>query len=107
VAHHLTLGKESVAMFQIVLSCAGVPEKEGVVGAADIVEEFGHRSWHRNVTCVWQNAQLILTAENDFDADGRALPDEFSDAICACLPNTFDIHIHIESVSEFDEKKRA
>src|SRR5439155_1050678 len=52
--------------------------------AADIAEEFTHRRWHENVECKWNGESLILTAENDFDAEGRALTDEFSDAIAAC-----------------------
>ena len=86
-------------MFKITLSCGGVPEKEGRAGAADIVEEFSHRPWHQNVKCVWEGGRLLLHAENDYDSDGRALLDEFSDAIAACIVDGVGGEIRVESVS--------
>jgi hypothetical protein len=94
-------------MYRIVLSCTGIPEKEGASGASDVIEEFGRRPWHQRVTCVWKNQKLIFTAENDFDADGRALAAEFSDAVCACLPASLAVQVQIESVLKFDEKQKA
>ena len=91
--------------FQITLSCNGVPEKEGRVGAVDIVEEFSHRPWHHNVMCEWEGGRLVLRAENDFDSDGRALLDEFSDAVCACIAVGFEIEINVVSVVRSGEKK--
>jgi hypothetical protein len=43
---------------------------------------------------------LILNAENDFDPDGRALIDEFSDEICANVAGGFDGDIRVLSAVE-------
>ncbi len=86
-------------MYRIVLACKGVPANAGIVGARDITEEFTHRPWHENVTCVWNGSQLILQADNDFDSNGLALVDEFSDAISACIKDGFDGDIEVLSVT--------
>src|SRR6267143_2740844 len=74
-------------MYRIVLACKGVPADVGAVAARDITEEFTHRPWHQNVRCEWDGSRLILQADNDFDSNGLALLDEFSDAIfcVSCL----------------------
>ena len=87
-------------MYRIVLACKGIPTHAGVAGARDICNEFEHRPWHENVTCVWDGSQLILQAENDFDSNGLALVDEFSDAISACIEGGFDGNIEILSIQE-------
>ena len=89
-------------MYRIILTCKGVPASVGATCARDISEEFTHRPWHENVTCVWDGAQLILQAENDFDAKGLALLDEFSDAIAACIKGGFDGEIEILSILSSD-----
>ncbi len=86
-------------MYRIILSCSGVPAEAGPTGATDIAEEFTHRPWHKNVTCVWDAGRVVLCAENDFDSDGRAMMDEFSDAIAACIKDGFNGQIKIESVT--------
>jgi hypothetical protein len=93
-------------MYRIVLACKGVPAHAGVVGARDITEEFTHRPWHQNVSCKWDGSQLILQADNDFDSDGLALLDEFSDAISACIEELFDGGIDIVSVSPLSSEVR-
>ena len=85
-------------MYQITLTCKGVPAGLGAEGAVDVTEEFVHRPWHRNVRCEWDGSELILHAENDWDADGKALVDEFSDAISACIPGTFEGELKIRSI---------
>jgi hypothetical protein len=77
-------------MFRIVLTCGGVPREVGAQAATDIAEEFTHRPWHQNAECHWDGERLTLRAENDFDANGEALADEFSDAIAACIAPGFD-----------------
>lgn len=86
-------------MYRIVLVGTGIPADEGPTGAACITEEFRRRHWHTNVTCRWDGAQLILQADKDFDSDGRALMDEFSDAISACLANVGEGSIEVQSVT--------
>jgi len=77
--------KEATTLYRIKLACDGMPPSAGPQGAIDIAEEFTHRPWHQNVRCSWDGFSLTLTAENDFDENGRALLDEFSDAVVACI----------------------
>lgn len=86
-------------MFRILLAVTGIPAQEGPAGAECIEREFAHRPWHSNVKCVWDGARLTLQAENDFDSNGLALIDEFSDAISACLRNVGDGSIEVLSVT--------
>lgn len=90
--------------YRIVLMCNGVPSEAGAAAAVDITEEFTHRPWHENVTCRWDGYRLVLQAENDYDSDGAALTDEFSDAISACIDESFDGNITIESITTIDEQ---
>jgi hypothetical protein len=88
-------------MYRVVLACYGVPESVGPDAAADIAAEFvQHRQWHTNVTCTWAAGRLLLQADSDFDSDGLALMDEFSDSISAYIAEAFDREIKIESVTE-------
>jgi hypothetical protein len=87
--------------YRIVLSCDGVPVDMGAQAAAEIMKEFIHRPWHENVDCKWSGVSLLLTAENDFEAQGLALVDEFSDAIAACIPGGFNGDIRLVSITKF------
>jgi hypothetical protein len=87
------------AMYRIVLVCKGVPIDAGAAAARDVAEEFARRRWHQNVTCVWDGLALTLRADNDFDANGHALMDEFSDAISACIAGALDGDIEVVSVT--------
>jgi hypothetical protein len=86
-------------MYRIVLACNGVPTHVGAEAARDIIEEFTNRSWHQNVSCGWNRFQVVLQADNDFDANGLGLLDEFSDAISAFIEDGFDGNIDVVSVS--------
>lgn len=87
-------------MFRIVLSCDGVPPSAAPEVALDIAAEFTeHRTWHRKVSCRWTGSQLILQAENDFDSEGLALMDEFSDCLSAFIAGPFDGTIKLESLT--------
>ena len=86
-------------MYRILLTCSGVPGTVGAAAANDIAEEFTHRPWHQNVQCSWDGSRLLLQADNDYDSDGSALTDEFSDAIAACITEGFDGSITVESVT--------
>jgi hypothetical protein len=87
--------------FRIVLVCTGVPANLGEQGASDITEEFTHRQWHQEVRCDWDGSSLILQAVNDYDEDGKALADEFSDAIAACITGGFNGEINLRSIDKF------
>lgn len=86
-------------IYRIVLACAGVPPQLGEQGAKDITEEFNHRQWHQNVRCDWDGNALVLHAENDYDEDGKALTDEFSDLISGCIAEPFDGDIEVRSIT--------
>ena len=83
-------------MFRITWACEGVPASAGHAAASDIRREFAeHRQHHNNVVCTFTNGDLILTVENDFDPEGLALMDEFSDCISAYIAELFDRRIHL------------
>lgn len=86
-------------MYRIVLACHGIPTHQGRLGAREIAEEFMHRPWNKNVRCEWDGTRMILQADSDVDSDGRALLDEFSDAISACIKDSGDGPIEILSVT--------
>lgn len=86
-------------MYRITLACNGIPSRLGPVGAADVTEEFSHRPWHQNVRCEWDGERLLLHAENDWDADGKALLDEFSDAVSASIEETFGYGLEVVSIT--------
>jgi hypothetical protein len=84
--------------YQITLICTGVPSQVGPELATDVAEEFTHRPWHQNLSCKWDGTMLILQAENDWDADAKALTDEFSDAVSANT-DVFEGDIEIHSIT--------
>jgi hypothetical protein len=89
------------AMFRVTLTCNGVPASAGLAAATCIQREFAeHRRHHANVICTFKNGELVLTAENDFDPDGLALIDEFSDCISACIVELFDGEIRLVAAIE-------
>ena len=86
--------------FRVTLACDGIPANEAPQAATDIADEFHKRAQHQNVTCKWDGHSLLLQAENDFDDQGLALLDEFSDAISACVRTPFDGDIRIVSINK-------
>ena len=90
-------------MYRIVLACSGIPSQEGPSGAEAIQEEFAHRPWHKNVKCEWNGSQLLLQADNDYDSNGQALMDEFSDAISAWISDAGNGGIEVVSVTALSE----
>jgi len=91
-------------MYRIILACTGIPPSEGPSGTQCIKEEFAQRPWHTNVKCEWDGTQLILQADNDYDSNGLALMDEFSDTISACISNGGDGSIEVVSVTVLPDK---
>ena len=86
-------------MARITLSCSGVPSSAGEEAARDITREFEeHRQWFTNVQCSWDGSRLILSADSDFDRDGDALRDEFSDCIAAYVAEGFNGELRVESI---------
>ena len=85
-------------MYRVTLTCSGLTDAEGGGGVFDILEEFSHRPWHTDATCEWKEGILRFSATNDFDKNGLALLDEYSDAIHACINYLGKIHLDVESV---------
>lgn len=76
-------------MYRVIIVCPGIADPFGVKAAADIETHFASdRRHYQNVRCSFATGDLSLTAESDFDKDGLALQDEFSDCISAFLPNS-------------------
>jgi hypothetical protein len=80
----------------VTLAFEGVPESAGPTAAKDIQQEFlAHRPHHQNVVCICRNGELVLTGENDFDPNGLALMDEFSDCVSAYIAGFLDGQIRV------------
>ena len=83
-------------MHYIKLSCSSVPKEEGAAAANDITQEFlEDRTWHNHGLCSWDGESLILEAYNDYNSDGLALMDEFSDCISAYVKEHFEGEISL------------
>ncbi len=54
--------------------------------------------------CSWDGKHLTLSVENDFDRDGRAVMDEFSDEISASICEGFDGDVRVISVTEINHE---
>jgi len=89
-----------VASYRILLQLDGLSSELGEGVARDVTAAFSRRNWHRQVMCNWDGKVLTLTVENDFDREGRATVDEFSDEISACVNGGFDGDIRLVSVTE-------
>jgi hypothetical protein len=76
-------------VFRITIVCPGVAEYLGAQAASDIQRHFEReRPHHQNVRCDFNDGDLTLVAENDFDEKSLALQDEFSDCISSFLSET-------------------
>ena len=89
-------------MFRITVSCEGITPEKWPEAMSDVREEFGSRRWHHIVDIRWSGPSLLLTAENDYDSNGEALADEFSDTIAACAPGTPGYSVRVVSVAKRD-----
>lgn len=85
-------------LYRIAVTCDGLTDAEGTPAPSCILEEFRHRPWHQNVRCNWAGGLLRLEAENDCDAKGQALLDEFWDVVIACIKVSTEIEFKIVSV---------
>jgi hypothetical protein len=93
------MGEGDFSRYRIVAACDGIPDEQGPQASLDVAEEFTHRPWHENVECKWTDGTLLLSAENDYDPEGLALMDEFSDAIAACTTADFGYSIRLVSAT--------
>ncbi len=90
-------------MFTIKLVCRGIPKELGPRVATNITEEFRFCSCYENAICRWREDALQLEATSDFDCDGRALAEEFSEAISACVAEPFDGAILVEQIVQVSD----
>ena len=87
-------------MYRLTLVCAGIPASKGPETAQDIMNEFArHRRHHSNVLCSYADGKLTLVAENDFDPNGLALMDEFSDCLSAFISMPFEGDLTVQSIA--------
>lgn len=75
-------------MFRVSVSCDGIAPTDWPNALDDVAQEFKARPWHKVIDCHWDGVMLILVADNDYDRDGEALADEFSDTVAAYAPGT-------------------
>ena len=76
-------------MYRLTLVCAGIPASKGPETAQDIM----------NVLCSYADGKLTLVAENDFDPNGLALMDEFSDCLSAFISMPFEGDLTVQSIA--------
>ena len=86
-------------MFRVSVSCEGIVQADWPDAVSDVKQEFASRRWHQIVECRWEGVRLILVADNDYDTDGEALADEFSDTVAAYAPGTPGYRVTIQSVT--------
>ncbi|MEJ2815474.1 MULTISPECIES: hypothetical protein [unclassified Caulobacter] len=73
-------------MFKITMIAGGISAAAGPEAAQDIEQHFREeRTWHQQVTCSFNDGVLTLVAVNDYDKEGLALSDEFSDCLSAFI----------------------
>jgi hypothetical protein len=89
-------------MFRIIVSCDGITPEKWPEAMSHVREEFASRHWHRIIDIRWSGQTLLLTAENDYDVNGEALADEFSDTIAAYAPGAPGYSVRIVSVAKQD-----
>jgi hypothetical protein len=85
-------------MFRVTVSCEGIAPADWPDALTDVSEEFKSRPWHKVVHCRWNGSTLVLVADNNYDDDGEALTDEFSDAIAAYAPGAPGYRVLVLSV---------
>lgn len=86
-------------MYRITAWCSGLTEEEGRSAPDDLIAELRERPWHQNPVCTWRDSRLTLVVENDYDAQGLALLDEFQDAVHAYInwsgPIRFEVSVEV------------
>ena len=85
-------------MFRVSVACEGIPPHGWPDALADVEGEFSKRTWHHIVHCGWEGSALILVVENNYDNDGAAVADEFSDTVAAYAPRTSEYQVRVLSV---------
>ena len=85
-------------MFRVTVKCERIAEHAWPGALEDVRTEFLSRPWHSIVDVKWSGDVLLLIADNDYDSDGEALADEFSDTVAAYAPGTPGYRVDVVSV---------
>jgi len=85
-------------MYRITVACLGISPDDWPDAISDVNSEFADRLHHRIMSVNWLGADLVVVAENDYDSDGEAFADEYSDTVAAYAPGTPGYSIRIVSV---------
>jgi hypothetical protein len=85
-------------VFRVTVKCERIASAAWPDALEDVRAEFRDRPWHNIVDIRWSGDVLLFIAENDYDSDGEALADEFSDTVAAYAPGTPGYRVAIVSV---------
>lgn len=85
-------------MWRLQVTCEGLTAEEGAAAPALVFVVFTHRPWHHRVQCTWDGSLSRLVADNDYDATGNALLDEYTDAVVASVACEGTIRLRLASV---------
>ena len=89
--------------YRVTVTCDGLTSDEGRLASLSVLGEFGQRPWHQCASCTWDGKLLWFVADNDYDATGKALLDEFGDALIATLNMNGTINLEIRSVVQIGD----
>lgn len=84
--------------YKVTVAVRGVEEARNSALVNDLVAEFEHRTWHRDVAVWWEVGELRLSAWNDYDNSGEALMDELMDAVVAYADIESDVSVFLIAV---------
>jgi hypothetical protein len=84
--------------YEVTLRCCGPNLENAATVVRDILDGFKERPWHENVRLEWTGECLVLRVENDFDDDGNALQDEFSDELSGATAADWQGNLQIVAV---------
>ena len=90
-------------MYRITVICERIPSASWPDALEDVRNEFKCRPWHCVQDVHWSQDTLFLVAVNDYDEDGEALADEFSDIVAANAPGALGYRVSVISVELLDD----
>ena len=85
-------------MFRVTVKFERIARDVWPKALEDVRTEFRDRPWHRIVDVRWAGNTLLVIAENDYDSDGEALANEFSDTVAAYAPGSPGYRVDVVSV---------
>ena len=85
-------------MYRITVICERISSESWPDALEDVRNEFKCRPWHCVQDVHWSQDTLFLVAVNDYDEDGEALADEFSDIVAANAPGALGYRVSVAAV---------